>query len=125
MFTITEDKTIYLTRGDVASIEITANTGNNEPYVFQIGDVVRFKVFVRKQCCQIVLQKDVIVESATETVNISLTSTDSKMGEIINKPVDYWYEIELNPDTNPQTIIGYDSDGPKILRLFPEGGEVT
>ena len=125
MFTITEDKTIFLTRGDVASIEIMANTGDDKPYIFQPGDVVRFKVFVRKQCDKVVLHKDAVVESETEKVDISLSSSDSKMGEIINKPTDYWYEIELNPDTNPQTIIGYDSDGPKILRLLPEGGEVA
>ena len=57
----------------------------------------------------------------TDLVTISLSSTDTRIGEIINKPVDYWYEIELNPDTTPQTIIGYDADGPKILKLFPEG----
>ena len=63
------------------------------------------------------------ISDDTATVDITLERVDTKIGEIINKPVDYWYEIELNPDTTPQTLIGYDDDGPKIFRLFPEGGE--
>jgi hypothetical protein len=70
-----------------------------------------------------VLEKDVTVEEETSVVSITLERTDTKLGGIINKPVDYWYEVELNPDTTPQTIVGYDSDGPKIFRLFPEGGD--
>lgn len=37
--------------------------------------------------------------------------------------MDYWYEVELNPETEAQTIIGYDEDGPKIFRLYPEGDD--
>jgi hypothetical protein len=75
----------------------------------------------KKNCDNVVLQKDVLVESEMSTVDVNLERSDTKLGNIIDKPVDYWYEIELNPDTTPQTIIGYDSDGPKIFRLFPEG----
>jgi hypothetical protein len=39
--------------------------------------------------------------------------------------VDYWYEVELNPDEDCQTIVGYDEDGAKVLRLFPEGADVN
>lgn len=48
---------------------------------------------------------------------------ETKIGEYISKPKEYWYEIELNPETYPQTIIGYDEDGPKVLILYPEGGD--
>ena len=123
MFTITANSAIHLTRGDIAVIEISANTEKNEPYMFQVGDTVRFKVFVKKQCDDVVLQKDVVVDEESLTVDIPLEKDDTKIGGIINKPADYWYEVELNPDTTPQTIVGYDSDGPKIFRLFPEGGD--
>jgi hypothetical protein len=33
--------------------------------------------------------------------------------------------VELNPFTNPQTIIGYNDDGAKIMRLFPEGKDIV
>ena len=70
------------------------------------------------------MQKDFPVASDTQSVEISLTMEDTKIGDIISKPEDYWYEIELNPETNPQTIVGYDEDGPKVFKLFPEGGEM-
>ena len=121
MFIVNNDKSIYITRGDIATLEVSANLSDNETYEFKIGDVVRFKVFEKKKCDSIALTKDVRVLAPTDLVTISLSSADTRIGEIINKPVDYWYEIELNPDTTPQTIIGYDADGPKILKLFPEG----
>ena len=123
MFTITADKHIYLTRGDMAVIEVSACMTESEPYIFKVGDVVRLRVFTKKQHDDIVLTKDVVVDEETTTVDIQLDRQDTKIGGVINKPVDYWYEIELNPDTEPQTIVGYDSDGPKIFRLYPEGGD--
>lgn len=93
-------------------------------YTFQPGDVVRIKVFAKKDCEDVVLQKDFGVEEATETVAILLDESDTKFGEVISKPRDYWYEVELNPDTDPQTIVGYDEDGPKVFKLFPEGKDI-
>ena len=69
------------------------------------------------------MAKDTLVEEETTTVNISLNSEDTKIGNLVNKPTKYWYEIELNPDTNPQTIVGYDLEGEKIFMLYPEGDE--
>lgn len=125
MFQINADMSIYLTRGDVAGIEITAMKSSEEYYVFKPGDVVRFKVFERKKCDNVVLTKCKELEEESEKVTIVLDRTDTKIGESISKPIDYWYEVELNPDTAPQTIIGYDSQGPKIFRLFPEGGDTA
>lgn len=115
-----ETKQINLTRGNIASINVDA-TINEEEYTFQPGDVVRFKVFKAKECGCVELQKDVEVSEETKTVNISLTGTETKIGELVNKPTKYWYEVELNPDTAPQTIIGYDMDGEKVFMLYPEG----
>ena len=123
MFSINDDKSIFLTRGDIAVIEISASGLGGEPYIFQIGDIVRFRIIEKSQCSSIVLQKDVRVEEEASFVDISLGRNDTKIGELINKPKDYWYEVELNPDTTPQTIVGYDANGPKIFRLFPEGDD--
>lgn len=123
MFTIDEENTISITRGDVGIIEVRVDdnvTGGQ--YTFQPGDIVRFKVFVKKRHDSIVLCKEVTVDAATDVVDILLDSEDTKIGTIINKPTDYWYEVELNPYTIPQTVVGYDSDGAKIFRLYPEGG---
>lgn len=121
MFVIDKDtKQINITRGDIASIKIDAII-EGQPYTFQPNDVVRFKVFKAKDCGCVELQKDVVIQEETQIVNISLNSEDTKIGSIINKPSKYWYEIELNPETSPQTIVGYDMDGEKIFMLYPEG----
>ena len=124
MFKINEDKSIYLTRGDIANITITATKPDGEPYTFLVGDVVRFKVFKRRDCACVEIQKDTVVTEEAQEVTIYLEKEDTKIGEIISKPTNYWYEVELNPDTAPQTIIGYDEDGEKVFRLFPEGSDV-
>lgn len=122
MFVINDDMTIYCTRGDCAVFSVSANVGGSA-YTFKVGDVVRFKVFAKKDCADVVLKKDVTVSTAGTSVEITLDSKDTTIGDIISKPMDYWYEVELNPDTKPQTIIGYDDNGAKVFKLFPEGGE--
>lgn len=124
MFKINEDLSIYATRGDAFSFNLTAMTSDGL-YTFRPDDVVRFKVFERKACHCVELQKDTRVTEDTQEVVISLTSEDTTIGDTISKPTDYWYEVELNPMTNPQTIIGYDEAGAKVFRLFPEGGNLV
>ncbi|MBQ7798935.1 MAG: hypothetical protein IJ370_00430 [Oscillospiraceae bacterium] len=121
MFFIDDELTIHITRGDAAVMSISANVGEAE-YEFKTGDVVRFKVFTKKDCSNVVIKKDVEVKEPTSAVEIVLDREDTKVGEIISKPTDYWYEVELNPETHPQTIVGYDDNGAKVFRLYPEGG---
>lgn len=123
MFVITEDKSIYLTRGDSVVIDVSARISLEENYIFTKTDVVVFRVMQKGKCEEIVLKKEILVEQNTEMVTFELTKEDTKLGEVINKPKDYWYEIELNPETDPKTIVGYDEKGPKIFRIYPEGGE--
>ena len=123
MFEVNNDLSIHITRGDIGLLSVTADSGN-AAYVFAKGDIVRFKVYEKKGCDCVVLMKDFTVEEETEKVDILLTGDDTRIGELIHKPKDYWYEVELNPDTNPQTIIGYDDNGAKVFRLYPEGREI-
>ena len=123
MFRILEDKTICLTRGDVANIEVSAKLQDKTAYTFKNGDVVRFRVYKRRECGCTMIKKDVSVEAPTETVTVRLTKSDTTIGEPGCRPVDYCYEVEVNPDTEPQTIIGHDEDGEKIFRLYPEGSD--
>lgn len=124
MFQLNDDMSIYVTRGDVVFFALQADD-NGKNYKFQPGEVLRIKVFAKKDAENVVLQKDFPVAAVTESVNIYLTKEETKIGEVISKPKDYWYEIELNPyDDDPQTIVGYDEDGPKVFKLFPEGDDV-
>lgn len=123
MFTLNDDLSIYATRGDIVFFCVSAED-DGVPYHFQPGDVVRMKVFGKKDAESVYLQKDFPVFENTENVAIFLEEEDTKIGEVISKPKDYWYEVELNPGENPQTIIGYSEDGPAVFRLFPEGADI-
>lgn len=128
MFEITKEKEILCTRGDVGVFSVSA-TVDGVKQQFQIGDAIRFRVFEKKNCEEVAIEKFISIdvhnlsEDAT-AVTINLTETDTRIGEIINKPVDYWYEIEhIDAGGNVRTIVGYDDDGAKIFRLYPEGKE--
>lgn len=121
MFVIDDDLTIHITRGDAAIVAFTATIGGTN-YEFKVDDVVRFKVFAKKGCDDVVLIKDVTVTEPTSTVEFFFEKKDTTIGDVISKPVDYWYEVELNPETRPQTMLGYDEDGAKVFKLYPEGG---
>lgn len=122
MFKVNDDNSIYVTRGDAALIDVTA-TFDGKPYTFMPGDLVRIKVYKKKKATDVVLEKDFPVTAATQNVQIYLSEEDTKIGDVISKPVDFWYEVELNPLSDPQTIIGYDEDGAKVFKLFPEGAD--
>ncbi len=121
MFTINDDLSIYVTRGDTLFFTVMAEEETGATYFFEAGDVLRIKVYQKKNANNVVLEKSFPITARTDRYTILLTEDDTKFGDVISKPVDYWYEVELNPFTNPQTIIGYDEDGAKVFRLFPEG----
>ena len=122
MFVINKDKSIYATRGDAVYFGVSATDNEGNTYTFKPGDVLRMKVFGKKDAENVVLESYIDVTEETELVEFVLTKEDTKIGETISKPVDYWYEVELNPHSEePRTIIGYDDDGPKIFKLYPEG----
>ncbi len=123
MYRVNEDNSIYATRGDIVFINVSAED-NGKPYTFKAGDVLRIKVYGKKNCEDVSLQKDFPITTATQTVELFLGEEDTKIGGVISKPKDYWYEIELNPYNNPQTIIGYGEDGPAVFKLFPEGADI-
>lgn len=121
MFVVNDDLTIDCTRGDAGSFSVGAIL-NDAPYTFRRGDIVRFSVCAKKDYATVALRKDVEVTEETEYVEFHLDSNDTKIGEIINKPTEYWYTIELNPDTKCQTIIGHTAEGARVFMLYPEAG---
>lgn len=123
MFVLNDDNSIFVTRGDIAFFYVCMEEDEKE-VLFVPGDIVRIKVFGKKDADNVVLQKDFPVTEETALVGIFLDREDTKFEEVISKPKDYWYEIVLNDDTLPQTIVGYDEDGAKLFKLFPEGGDL-
>jgi hypothetical protein len=123
MFTIGPNNTISMTRGDVANLAVTANSDDDSPYTFVPGDIVCLRIMEKNKCNKVLGRKEVSVTESTQSVIITLEPNDTKFCPVINKPAEYWYEVELNPDTAPQTIIGFDDSGGKIFRLYPEGSD--
>lgn len=116
---------ILINRGDIGTLCISATDDNGSDHVFKVGDILRFRIMKNGDCDAVIKQKDVIVELESTEVNIFLESELTKIGDVISTPVNYWYEVELNPDTAPQTIVGYDDKGAKILTLYPESGDFS
>lgn len=125
MFVInSEDNSIYATRGDVVFFGVKAVDAETKyPFTFEPGDILRMKIYGKKNAENVVMQKDFAVSQTCEVVQIFLEEEDTKFGEVISKPTDYWYEVELNPETCPQTIVGYNEDGATLFKLFPEGAD--
>ena len=98
MFVVNDDLSIYATRGDIVCLNVSAmDDSTGTQYEFQAGDIVRMKIFGKKDAESIYLSKDFPVVAKTYAVGIMLTEEDTKIGDVISKPMDYWYEIELNP----------------------------
>ena len=119
MFKIENNK-IHITRGDIGSIKIMALDEDGTDYIFKKGEVVRLSIVRAKHFEEVVFYKDVVVEEDETAVKLSLKSEDTTIGDLINSPKTYWYEVVLNPDTADQTIIGYDEKGAKEFILYPE-----
>lgn len=134
MFKINDDLSISLTRGDTVSFDVTAKQGDVD-YIFEDGDTIVFKVSEAKDAGAVLLKVSSVakIKEGEPTTKVTVSLTDEQTasltgGTIISKPVEFWYEIALENDTRGkvrQTLIGYDEDGAKILRLFPEIGDMT
>ena len=110
--------TILINRGDILNLSLSIKDGTSD-YTFQVGDKIVFSVYEKYLYNKKpVLTKLIEVEEQCTSIEINLTSNETKIGTYLNDPVDYWYEIELN---GQYTIVGYDENGAKIFRLFPEG----
>lgn len=120
-------RNIQITRGDVLPITISANSEiDGSAYEFQIDDIIRFKIMQKDRVEAVLLSKDFKITEVGTEQQITIPANDMKIGELKSKPIDYWYEIELNPDTEKtNTIEGYDKeDGPAIITILPEGGDI-
>lgn len=117
-----EGTTIKLNRGDILNINLTIKKEDGTDYSFEEGDKITFSIYNKgKLNDKAVLLKEVQATPGATSINIYCDSEKTKIGELVNKPIDYWYEIELN---NEYTILGYDDEGAKLFKLFPEGSKI-
>lgn len=118
-----DDKyTLHLTRGDRCTFKVyaTEETSGTRCY-FPAGSTVSFIIVPRLGYTDgEVLRKTVNVTSDTQEVEFLLTENDTKIGDMIDKRVKYWYNVVVNDDI---TIIGSDENGEKVIYIYPEVGE--
>ena len=123
MFKI-ENNEIYCTRGDKGKIpvKIPLNKEKTEFYQFQPKDILTFGLYNKNQLNEAALiLKDYEVTEVTDLVKIPLSSEETKIGELINKEKEYWYEITLNHE---ETILGYTiKEKGRKFWLLPEGSD--
>ena len=116
-----KDKEIHINRGDRLLFGFSIDNKGTD-YIFQEGDRLKFSIYEKKGMDKPpVLQKEIIPIVGLTSVDIDIPGSEMKIGELTNKPIEYWYEIELNDE---ETIIGYDEDGAKRLILYPEGADL-
>ena len=111
---------IECNRGSMLSVTYKFRRKTDGMFItFENGDIIRFKIMEKGHNENVILQKDFEIAEHTDSVNIMIPSDEMKIGEIINKPVDYWYEIELNPD-KPSTITLLGFTKATGGRIFPQ-----
>lgn len=113
---------IEVNRGDELNLKLSLKLDSGTTYTFEEGDKVIFSLYNKgKMNEKAILIKEVNATPNTTTLDISFTNEETKIGEMTNKPVEYWYEIELN---DRYTVIGYDDTGAKKFILYPEGSQI-
>lgn len=114
--------TIKVNRGDELDLSLSLETDSGSTYEFENGDKIVFSLYNKgKMDGNALLMKEITATGGETSIDISFTNTETKIGTLINRPVEYWYEIELN---DRYTVVGYDEKGAKILMLYPEGSQI-
>lgn len=109
-----KNKNIYLNRGDAVNIQVACNNAT-----FEKNDYIKFYIMEQDKAQNVLFEKKFTIEADSNTVNIALTSDETKT---ICPAFDtgyktFWYEIEYNGSI---TLMGYDDNGAKLLVIYPE-----
>lgn len=119
MIVIDDNRYIHMNRGDRGTIHLSIDKTDGTKYKFQPTDTIRFTVKEKYSDVVPLIRKDITVPEETETIDITLSKSDTTLGGLINRPKKYVYDIALNED---DTVVGYNYDtGIKYFILYPEG----
>lgn len=115
MFKIKKD-VFHVTRGDKGTFDFDL-----DGYIFKPKDIIHFKIYEAEGLNKPPVKDKIIeVTEESEILKIEMTSEDTKIGEMLNEAITYWYEIELNGNQTPYC---FDEKGPKLFILYPEGAD--
>lgn len=118
-----ENKTIHVNRGNKLIIEYSIENDDGSDYIFKEDDIISFAIYKKKKMDELpILYKEFKAIAGQSTIDIVVSAEEMRIGDYINKEMEYWYEIELN---NEETTTGYDQEKAKILWLYPEGKKIN
>lgn len=86
---------------------------------FKANDIIKFSIVTKGDYDDVIFQKEFKVPEECTEFFLQFTSEEMRIGDMISKKVEYYYEIELNDDT---TLLGSYTDGDKRFVLYPEAG---
>lgn len=112
-----DNKEISLNRGDKGKISLTLEQ-DGQPFELLETDTVNMAIYAEENLDKEPLKTikgSINVEENCAEIILDKDSTDFVPED--NSPFNYWYEIEYNSIV----IIGYDKEGPKIFRVYPNG----
>lgn len=122
MFKIDGNKTIHINRGDMGRLTVNIDTGG-PGYALGPDSFARLSVYAAGDYTDLKFVREVYPGQVTNTVIFDIQPEDTKDNiEATNAPQTFWYEIEIDPIyDNAQTLVGYDTNGPKLFVVYPEG----
>lgn len=109
--------TIEVNRGNRLIFNFQVMNGD-EVYTFDGTENITFAIYNKEALDkEPLIKKDFTPEQDTTSIDIELTTEETRLGTLTNQPTIYWYEITLNNET----VLGYDRNGAKLFVLYPEG----
>jgi hypothetical protein len=112
-----EDYHLKINRGNTLRFDYSI-LGGETPYIFTEDDVIVFSIYKAFE-----LENDPVLsvefkpEPDTTEITIEVPKDKMKFSPMSSMEQDYWYEITLNGETT----LGFDSNGAKIITIYPEG----
>lgn len=108
---------VSLNRGDQGKILVELEQ-NGEPITLLESDVVNMAIYSEENLDKDPLQKlNASINTEENVAEIIIEKNSTAFVPEDNMPFNYWYEVEWNGIV----IIGYDKEGPKIFRVYPNG----
>ncbi len=106
-----DTKQVYHQRGDKLVYPIE--------YDFKKYDVISFAIYSARKLNEkpIVFEKFTI-DKDCDSYTIEIDFETMKIGNMLNRKKDYWYEISLNDE---KTLVGFTDETPAYFTLLPEG----
>ena len=106
------DKTLHHNRGAKGTIRLNKKNGN-----FNVGDTLKFSILEKGNYNNVIFQKNFKVLEEKSSFCLNFTSEEMRIGEVISKEEEYWYELKLNDET---PLIAFDREKAKKFILYPE-----